>query len=275
MSSEFPMTNNADSSNSNVVQNNNSTDCTTVVKTEHSTNTNILQNNNSTDCTTVVKNEVLPPNDDKPQKNKKQLVICLTGPMAAGKNAAADILEKHGFISIDADKCVHKAIENSKDLIIKTFGEIAEKNNISIVNEDGTINRKALGSILFSDKKLLAKQEAIVHPAVENIMYQFIKEHPESDIILNATVLYKTPIIKQCNAIIFIDAPALLRLKRAQSRDSLSKKHILQRFLSQFKIFTKYKKTKSDIYRVWNNATHDELEKNLLEVVHSIRLSEK
>ena len=192
--------------------------------------------------------------------------------MAAGKNAACAILEKHGFISIDADLCAHKAIETAKSRILEELNPYAEKMGLILTNEDGTINRKALGEVLFSDRKLILKQESIIHPEVDKMLVDFAESNPGKDIIFNATLLYKTPSINLCRAVIFIDAPFLLRMKRAVKRNpEISKKQIFKRFFSQIKIFAKYKKIKSDTYRVRNTSNLEELEKKLLKVLEAIK----
>ena len=81
-----------------------------------------------------------------------RMILAVTGSMAAGKNYVSSILEKKGFLSIDADKCVHQAIEEAKNQILEAFLPIAQEKNIIIQNPDGTINRKNLGVILFSDE---------------------------------------------------------------------------------------------------------------------------
>ena len=200
-------------------------------------------------------------NQDK-NSPKKRLILAVTGSMAAGKNYVSNLLEKKGFLAIDADKCVHQAIEEAKNQILEAFLPIAKEKNIQIQNPDGTINRKNLGSILFSDEKLLQKQESIVHPKVNEIFNRFIDENPEKNIVLNATVLYKTPVINRCDAIIFVKAPILTRFFRAKKRDNLPSKEIFKRFASQFKIFAKYKFFKSDIYIIWNIGKSNKLEKH-------------
>ena len=68
-------------------------------------------------------------NQDK-NSQKKRLILAVTGSMAAGKNYVSNLLEKKGFLAIDADKCVHQAIEEAKDQILEAFLPIAkEKNN--------------------------------------------------------------------------------------------------------------------------------------------------
>ncbi|MBQ4554713.1 MAG: dephospho-CoA kinase [Spirochaetaceae bacterium] len=209
-------------------------------------------------------------NQDK-NSQKNRLILAVTGSMAAGKNYVSSLLEKKGFLAIDADKCVHQAIEEAKNQILEAFLPIAKEKNIKIQNPEGTINRKNLGSILFSDEKLLQKQESIVHPKVNEIFNRFIDENPEKNIVLNATVLYKTPVIKRCDAIIFVKAPIITRFFRAKRRDNLPSREIFKRFASQFKIFAKYKFFKSDIYIIWNIGKSNKLEKKLDKILKSIK----
>lgn len=209
-------------------------------------------------------------NQDK-NSPKKRLILAVTGSMAAGKNYVSNLLEKKGFLAIDADKCVHQAIEEAKDQILEAFLPIAKEKNIQIQNSEGTINRKNLGSILFSDEKLLQKQESIVHPKVNEIFNRFIDENPDKNIVLNATVLYKTPVINRCDAIIFVKAPIITRFFRAKRRDNLPSREIFKRFASQFKIFAKYKFLKSDIYIIWNIGKSNKLEKKLDKILKSIK----
>ena len=209
-------------------------------------------------------------NQDK-NSPKKRLILAVTGSMAAGKNYVSNLLEKKGFLAIDADKCVHQAIEEAKNQILEAFLPIAKEKNIQIQNPEGTINRKNLGSILFSDEKLLEKQESIVHPKVNEIFNRFIDENPDKNIVLNATVLYKTPVINRCDAIIFVKAPIITRFFRAKRRDNLPSREIFKRFASQFKIFAKYKFLKSDIYIIWNIGKSNKLEKKLDKILKSIK----
>lgn len=209
-------------------------------------------------------------NQDK-NSQKNRLILAVTGSMAAGKNYVSNLLEKKGFLAIDADKCVHQAIEEAKNQILEAFLPIAKEKNIQIQNPEGTINRKNLGIILFSDEKLLQKQESIVHPKVNEIFNRFIDENPEKNIVLNATVLYKTPVINRCDAIIFVKAPIITRFFRAKRRDNLPSREIFKRFASQFKIFAKYKFLKTDIYSIWNIGKSNKLEKKLDKILKSIK----
>ncbi len=192
-----------------------------------------------------------------------RIVLCVTGPMAAGKNAVSAFLEEKGFLCVDADVCVHDIVDKQKDKIMARFGDIAAERGIDICKPDGKIDRRALGSIVFSDPELLKAQEAIIHPAVEAELNTFIDENPDKNIVLNATVLYKTAVLERCDAVIFVTAPLLKRFFRVKARDSMPTLQILSRFYSQREIFAKYKKLKTDIYKVRNSGSKKRLKEKL------------
>lgn len=180
-------------------------------------------------------------------------IICITGPMAAGKNLVSDIFEANGWACVDADKVAHLALKQLESEIIQLHSVAAEKLNISLKNPDGSLNRKAIGKIVFSDPEALAKHEALIHPATEKLLIDFVNNHKNQPVGINATVLYKTPnLLARCNAIVFVNAPKILRMYRIKKRDKLSFLQILLRFRSQKNIFAKYKKSNADIYKVWN-----------------------
>lgn len=196
-------------------------------------------------------------------------LYAVTGPMAAGKNVVCQILTEMGFACIDADKLAHKAVEVGKDKILSTFGEDAKKNKINILNPDGTINRRNLGEIVFANPENLAKQEAIIHPLVTEMMKKFIDDNFAlgKNVVLNATVLYKTPLIYECDAIIYVTAPLLTRFFRVLKRDKMKISQIFQRFWAQKDLFAKYNFLNTDIYRVNNNVSIKKLRKKLEAII--------
>ena len=168
-------------------------------------------------------------------------VIAVTGPMASGKNYICSQLEQQGWVSVDADILVHEAIELVKDKILEKFIPYAEQQNIKLTNPDGTINRRALGQLLFSYPDLLQIQESIVYPIIIQQILEFINQHEKS--IINATVLYKTPeLLTYCDKVIFVTAPFFKRLSRALRRDKLPLAQILKRFHAQRHLLQEYQK---------------------------------
>ena len=201
------------------------------------------------------------------------MILCVTGPMAAGKNAVCRILEERGFIALDADRQVHGAIEKAAPEIIKTFSNEAKAQNITLTDKNERINRRELGRLLFTSKDLLAKQERIVYPVIIEETKRFIQKQQEqkkeADIILNATVLYKTPeLLRLCKYIIYVDAPKITRIVRALKRDRMPLRQILSRFATQKGLFSEYKKTGVPIIKITNAGS----EKKLKSAIESLSI---
>ncbi len=197
------------------------------------------------------------------------MILCVTGPMAAGKNFASAILEQEDFICLDADLVGHDAVEKCSDKIIKEFSFIAQQKNIELKNSDGTINRKNLGKLIFENKKLLEAQEKIVFPYINSFINDFIEQHKNQNIVINATVLYKVEAIKLVDKIIFIDCPFIIRFFRAKRRDKMKSRQILGRFKSQAKLFEHYKQCKIPITKITNFANHSNFRKKLIKSICS------
>jgi dephospho-CoA kinase len=196
-------------------------------------------------------------------QNGSQFVLALTGPIAAGKNAASDILQKRGFACIDDDKLVHQIIDEKRASILEAFGGMAKEKGIQLL-KDNVIDRAALGSLLFNNPRALAAQEAIVHPAVSQKNEAFLLAHQNQPCAINATVLYKTPrILTRCACVLYIDAPKITRFLRIKQRNRFSNAHIRQRIRSQSGLFSQYKSVCADIHRVWNIGDLNALERKI------------
>lgn len=193
------------------------------------------------------------------------MIICVSGKMAAGKNTVCTILEKNGFVSLDADQLVHSAIKKAEDTIFAAFSEESARAGINLKNKDGSLNRRSLGKLIFQDKKLLERQERIVHPLITKDVLSFIEQNKKKNIILNATVLYKTKdLISLCTCILFVTAPLASRFLRAKKRDGLKSRQILARFNAQRNLFGEYKKCGIPIIKIKNTGSKKRLEKHIL-----------
>ena len=82
---------------------------------------------------------------------------------------------------------------------------------------------------------------------------RFIDENSSSNLIINATVLYKIPeLMALCDSIVFVTAPKILRFIRAKKRDKMSMSRILQRFKAQKNLLNEYKKSGKKIMVIHN-----------------------
>ena len=191
-------------------------------------------------------------------------IICVTGKMASGKNTLCSLLEQNDFLCTDADKVVHKVINDATPKILETFNEYAIQKGITLSNPDGTLNRKNLGELLFQNPTLLKKQEDIIYPLYIEETQKIISSNPSCNIILNATVLYKTPqLMNQCDFIIFVKSSAIQRFFRVCKRDNIKIKNILQRFYSQKNLYNEYKATNIPIIKIKNSSNMNKLKKQV------------
>jgi dephospho-CoA kinase len=91
------------------------------------------------------------------------VLIGLTGPIACGKSTVARWLgERPGVVVIDADQVAREVVEPGQPALVAIVARFGE----GIVRRDGTLDRDALGRIVFSDPDALRDLEAITHPAV-------------------------------------------------------------------------------------------------------------
>ena len=100
------------------------------------------------------------------------LVIGLTGPIGCGKSTVAAWLGELGATVVDADQVARAVVEPGEpalDAVLRAFGS-------DVAAPDGSLDRAALGRVVFADPEALARLEAIVHPAVRPLILQRIGE---------------------------------------------------------------------------------------------------
>ena len=155
-------------------------------------------------------------------------VIGLTGKAAAGKNAVADAFAEEGCAVIDVDQVGHRVLEQSQALLAKTFGP-------AIVQE-GKVDRKALGALVFSDPKKLETLEAITHPAMVSECKRMIEEAKKEGyaaVVINAALLFRMGLYQVCDRVVFVKASLISRFLRSRRRDSITCRKFMARERAQ------------------------------------------
>jgi dephospho-CoA kinase len=178
---------------------------------------------------------------------KNYTLIGLTGSYCAGKNFVAQLLEERGCETLDLDKLGHRVIESEKSRILEHFGS-------SILREDGSVNRGALGKLVFGKADELAFLESIVHPAVQKWTWDWIHDNSGRPKVINAALLHRSEVFNDLKLIIIVNAPWLTRLLRAKKRDKLSFHQLIKRFKSQKEFNSQYLKSNADIRIVDNRG---------------------
>lgn len=167
------------------------------------------------------------------------ILIGLTGGVASGKSTVAKMFKQCGAIVIDADALAREVVQPGKPAwrdIVRHFGT-------SILNTDRTINRQALGAIVFSRPTQRRVLERLIHPRVAREQQRLTREATRND--PNAVVLYDVPLLfeagidKRVEKTIVVAADRNTQIARLKKRNDLSRTEALQRIRSQMPLSQK------------------------------------
>lgn len=149
-------------------------------------------------------------------------LVALTGGIASGKSTVARRLAKHGAVVVDADRLAREVVEPGEPAL----AAIAERFGASMLREDGTLDRAALGALIFSDAQARADLNAITHPAVTARSQRLFAEAAEAD--PHAVVVYDVPLLAEgrgvgeFDEVVVVHAPPELRVDRLVALRGLS-----------------------------------------------------
>ena len=157
-------------------------------------------------------------------------ILGLTGGIACGKSTISAYLKEFGLPVIDADECSRAVVEKGSiglEKLTEIFGN-------KILENDGTLNRKALGQIVFSDSEQLSLLNSVMEPLIrEEISRRLNQENNADLVVLDAPLLIEQHYDKICDFIMTIDVPKKIQLERLIERDNLSEDEAKSRIESQ------------------------------------------
>ena len=157
-------------------------------------------------------------------------ILGLTGGIACGKSTISAYLKEFGLPVIDADECSRAVVEKGSiglEKLTEIFGN-------KILENDGTLNRKALGQIVFSDSEQLSLLNSVMEPLIrEEISRRLNQENNADLVVLDAPLLIEQHYDKICDFIMTIDVSKKIQLERLIERDNLSEDEAKSRIESQ------------------------------------------
>ena len=148
-------------------------------------------------------------------------IIGLTGPSGAGKTLFSFFLCAKGCPCINADELYHSMLIPPSillDAIRREFGD-------EFFNENGELDRKALGKLVFSSKEKLELLNATVLPLVIEKMQKIANYYEKNGaklLIIDAPTLFEAGYDKSCDITVSILAPENIRVERISERDEIS-----------------------------------------------------
>jgi dephospho-CoA kinase len=161
------------------------------------------------------------------------LKVGLTGGIATGKSYVLGVLRELGCEVIDADTVAHQAIEPGKS----AYQEIVNEFGQAVLNKDGTINRAALGSIVFADQTKRERLNAIVHPRVFEAQAEWFAavaaRNPHGIAVFDAALMIETGSHKRFDKVVVVYCEPQLQLERLMARNNLSREQVEARINAQ------------------------------------------
>ena len=159
-------------------------------------------------------------------------VIGLTDGIGTGKSTASEYLRKQGFSIIDADRISREIVEPGT-LLLK---ELEKNFGSGIIKDDGTLDRKALAAIVFSDKEKKSRLDGLMHGHILDEIERKISESQSGEgrgIIVDAPLLFETGLEKKCDQVWLITADEKLRILRVCERDGMDPEEVRARIQNQ------------------------------------------
>ncbi len=157
------------------------------------------------------------------------LVIGITGGSGSGKSYICNALRKNGYHIIDADQIAREIVMPGRPAlqeILSAFGN-------DILFDDGSLNRKALGKIVFSNADKLQTLNEITHKYIIKQIKNDVQTCNSQCCVIDAPLLYACGLDALCDVVIGITASRDIRAQRIVLRDNISQSDALERICAQ------------------------------------------
>lgn len=196
------------------------------------------------------------------------MTLGLTGGIASGKSTVATMLAELGAAVVDADVAARKVVTPGTPglvQIVQHFGE-------GVLHADGSLNRQALGQVVFANESQRKVLEQIVHPLVFTWMAEQLRNHISAGkpvVVLDIPLLFETQkglALVDKTAVVWV--PEMIQWQRLMTRDSLSPNEAMQRIRAQMSLDQKRKladycidnsgslaMTRAQVIDLWNRLT--------------------
>lgn len=157
-------------------------------------------------------------------------IIGLMGNSGSGKSTVADYLKSKGALIIDADEISHQVCELGQP----GLAAVKARFEPYFFNDDGSLNRRRMGRVVFSDKTQLRRLEEALHPIIKEKVHQKLENENNFDlIVVDCALLVKTGLNELVDEVWLVKADPDTKINRICSRDNISFEDALNRLRNQ------------------------------------------
>ena len=154
------------------------------------------------------------------------MIIGITGGSGCGKTTLLNLIRDQGGLVMDCDTIYHDLLKTDTAMLS------AIEARFPGTVENGALNRKKLGGIVFSDEKALLSLNAITHSAVKKEVLRRLEQKPALAAI-DAIGLFEGGLAELCDVTVAVTAPEEMRVQRLMKRDGISEEYARKRIAAQ------------------------------------------
>ena len=154
------------------------------------------------------------------------MIIGITGGTGCGKTTILNIIRELGGVVCDCDAIYHELLATDKALLA------AIESRFPGTVENGTLQRKKLGAVVFNHKEALADLNRITHSAVKAEVLRRLEAKPALAAI-DAIALFEGGLAELCDLTVAVTAPVEARVQRLMRRDGISEDYARSRIAAQ------------------------------------------
>ena len=161
------------------------------------------------------------------------LKIGLTGSIASGKSTVARMFADLGVKVVDTDVIARRVVEPGSpglSRLVKEFGR-------SLLTDNGSLNRRYLGELIFADPEKRQRLNQIMHPmimaVVSDEMQNYARQHPDGMIMVDVPLLIEANLRSWFDQVVLVYVPVPVQLARLRARDGLDEETAQLRMRSQ------------------------------------------
>ena len=154
------------------------------------------------------------------------MIIGITGGTGCGKTTLLEQIRQQGGLVLDCDQIYHQLLTTDTAML----SSIEDRFPGTV--ENGVLNRKKLGAIVFSDEKALLDLNQITHSAVKAEILRRLQDAPKFAAI-DAIGLFEGGLAQLCDVTVAVTAPTQDRIRRLMARDGISEEYARKRIAAQ------------------------------------------
>ena len=162
-------------------------------------------------------------------------LIGLTGGIATGKSTVASLLAEHGATVVDSDELAREVVQRGQPAL----AEIAERFGPDVIAPDGSLDRAAMGAIVFADPEARRDLERITHPRIAELTQERIAAAAARDagvVVVDVPLLFESKREDMFEGVLLVYAPEEVQIRRLIARDGLDEAAARQRLAAQLPI---------------------------------------